>query len=1233
MEDIVKKLIILLSLILSFQIMLSAEVVEIADYSNGVQLLQSSHAEMILEMNLGTFEREALTIDGDVWYSPGIKHGGLTLEEGLPQVPIMAGSVIIPAGAHMELETLQTEYLDLDMKIAPSKGNLTRDIDPDSVPYRFSDFYTGSGFYPENSAELSEPFIIRDYRGITVRFKPFVYFPETGITRVYTRIKVRLYQNGNSFTNVLNSTKQSHAAQFSGIYQNLFLNFAEAKYDAIGEEGRILVITNAMFNDTIQPWVDWKQQIGYDVTVVDHQVAGPSASQLKTYIQDQYNLNDGLMFVQIMGDAPQVPSLSYGGGGSDPSFALLAGNDNYPDIFVGRFSAQTVAEMETQVQRSVEYERDLQSDATWLQNAMGIASNEGGGYNGDMGESDQQHMENVRTDLLGYGYTTVDQMYASMGASATAVGNNINTGRGFINYVGHGSDTSWVTTGFNNNNINALTNDNMLPFIVSVACVNGNFVSRTCFAEAWMRATNNGNPTGAVAIYASSVNQAWNPPMRGQDEVTDLLIAEAKQTIGGLFYNGSSKMIEVYGNDGADEFKNWHIFGDASLMVRTKTPTEALASYNPILLIGMDTMAITTEANARITLSADGMIYGKTVADANGNALITLDILPDQPMNLTLTITALNKVTHLGLVEVLPAEGAYIIVTDVEVQDDNDNNPSLGEIVTVQVGMENVGSDPAEGVNVSLSTSDPHLTVVGDAEVIDDINPESSGSTTSGLQLQISESVPDQYVAAFEVLVSLEDGSEYSYTHEMLINAPRIVWGSIQVDDSQGNDNGRVDPGESFVISIPLTNLGHTESPEISSSIAISGGETIINTIIDSVPSLAVGASASLSFDVALSSQIVPGSTITIEVMASYANTVITNSYSIIAGILMENFENGMGNFPWNFSGDQWSTSENGYLGGYAAESASIAHNQSTSMSITLNNPADGFVSFWKKTSSEAGRDYLKFYVNGILKNQWSGIDDDWEQISYIVLAGTNTYRWEYTKDGSVSNGSDCVWIDDVLFPAENTDTGTPILQIDQSSLAFGNIETGEEQVLPLTLNNNGNALMLSSITLPEPYALQIDDDYLNNYSFALSAEASLILNVAFRPTEEGEYNSELVIISDDPENPTLSITLTGSSETSDNNDLVQPVVTKLNGNYPNPFNPNTSISFSLKNRDFVSIEIYNILGQRVKTLVASEMNPGMHTITWMGKDNNGRNVSSGVYFYKMKAGKYSHTKKMILMK
>jgi hypothetical protein len=93
------------------------------------------------------------------------------------------------------------------------------------------------------------------------------------------------------------------------------------------------------------------------------------------------------------------------------------------------------------------------------------------------------------------------------------------------------------------------------------------------------------------------------------------------------------------------------------------------------------------------------------------------------------------------------------------------------------------------------------------------------------------------------------------------------------------------------------------------------------------------------------------------------------------------------------------------------------------------------------------------------------------------------------------------------------------------------------------------------------------------------------------------------------------------------------PLFTRLNQNYPNPFNPTTTINYSLKENSKVSINIYNIKGQKVKQLVSDQLSEGQHSVIWNGTDNNGKSVSSGIYFYKLKTENYEKTKKMILLR
>lgn len=98
-------------------------------------------------------------------------------------------------------------------------------------------------------------------------------------------------------------------------------------------------------------------------------------------------------------------------------------------------------------------------------------------------------------------------------------------------------------------------------------------------------------------------------------------------------------------------------------------------------------------------------------------------------------------------------------------------------------------------------------------------------------------------------------------------------------------------------------------------------------------------------------------------------------------------------------------------------------------------------------------------------------------------------------------------------------------------------------------------------------------------------------------------------------------------------NTAVIPSKFLLDQNYPNPFNPATTIRYSLPQQSNVNLSIYNILGQRVATLVHEVKDAGTHSVVWHGKSDAGFSVASGIYFYHITAGSFSAVKKMMLVK
>jgi hypothetical protein len=104
-------------------------------------------------------------------------------------------------------------------------------------------------------------------------------------------------------------------------------------------------------------------------------------------------------------------------------------------------------------------------------------------------------------------------------------------------------------------------------------------------------------------------------------------------------------------------------------------------------------------------------------------------------------------------------------------------------------------------------------------------------------------------------------------------------------------------------------------------------------------------------------------------------------------------------------------------------------------------------------------------------------------------------------------------------------------------------------------------------------------------------------------------------------------------TDIDDNNDQPLPVTFELHQNYPNPFNPITNISFSLSTATDVSLEVFNMLGQKIKILHTGRLPAGTHVFQWDATDDRREKVASGIYFYRLTAGEHVQAKKMVLLK
>ncbi|HPE57598.1 MAG TPA: M14 family zinc carboxypeptidase [Bacteroidales bacterium] len=242
------------------------------------------------------------------------------------------------------------------------------------------------------------------------------------------------------------------------------------------------------------------------------------------------------------------------------------------------------------------------------------------------------------------------------------------------------------------------------------------------------------------------------------------------------------------------------------------------------------------------------------------------------------------------------------------------------------------------------------------------------------------------------------------------------------IDDSQGNNNGMIDPGETVDIIVNLKNNGDAIAENTTGIISTGSAFITIDNNTANFGSLNQGQSGEGTFTITASPSTPMGqpAVLNLVVDANGGAYNATFALGISIGHIVEDWESGtMTEFDWVTGGSgNWAIStESPYEGAYCIKSGAIDDEQSTYLSITFDVLAAGEVGFFKKVSSEATYDFLRFYIDDVMIDQWSGTVS-WSEATYDVTSGPHTFKWAYEKDQSVSNGSDCAWVDYITLPA-----------------------------------------------------------------------------------------------------------------------------------------------------------------------------------------------------------------------
>ncbi len=328
-----------------------------------------------------------------------------------------------------------------------------------------------------------------------------------------------------------------------------------------------LIVSPSSLLGGLTDLVNKKESEGLKVKTVKLEDIGNDVAKLTAFFKAEFAKNP-YKYALIVGNDTLVVNhkVDTSGSSSTPSdypYFLMDAGDMIPDVHYGRVVAATTEEVARQVKKWIGY-ADHSSPAAQYLKMVGIASNEGNA------PSDEEYVTGIEADMKA-GYSTTTTHFAQN--SATSRPENINKalgdGASFLVYLGHGSGTSWGSTGvsYNNASIKQLTNSKVLqPIIVDVACMNG-VLRKGYFGETWLNATNaQGESIGASMYYGGSVNISWHPPAIMARGMVKKAISLGLGKVGDVLLAGQVYLLENYTGkeEVKDNFEWYHLFGEPS---------------------------------------------------------------------------------------------------------------------------------------------------------------------------------------------------------------------------------------------------------------------------------------------------------------------------------------------------------------------------------------------------------------------------------------------------------------------------------------------------------------------------------------------------------------------------------------------------------------------------------------------------------------------------------------------
>ncbi len=961
--------------------------------------------------------------------------------------------------------------------------------------------------------------------------------------------------------------------------------------------------------------------------------------------------------------------------------------DMYPDIFVGRAPVNTSLEAETFVGKVLEYEKnpplDYQLKMLFLAGTLWDEPD----YPYTPGGEAKDYISYFVPSSFSITRLYDDHDHHDLSPAAALAA--MNEGYHIINHNDH---ANWNVLrmgeqgGIFNQDMDTLSNLRRWSIFYSGGCISGAFDYSDCIGEHFIN-----NPNGGGVGYIGNSRYGFGTPGdpgAGPSDQYDFEFFASLFTghyhLGVTHAESKSRLVPV---TATDPYLRWcqyelNLLGDPEMPVWTNTPESLTVAYSQTIPLMPCTLSVEVSSSqgpvykAMVSLVQAGELIQIGYTDHSGN--LPLQFSPLQAGSLLITVAAHNYLPFQGKIDVVPA-GPFVYCQGYDIDDDTlgeswgngDGTLNPGEKVELKLTAKNPGDEEAIGVWGKLSAIEPGVTVFDSLIDWGDIAAGSLAVSPTPFLFQVALACTNQQVLSFTLEFSDQADHIWEEGLDFKVFSPSLFLKGTAIEDTGGNGNGAFEPGETVNLILTLENKGSAEATGLSAILRINTPHiTILDSVssFESIPIWRWGDNSSQPFVLQADAQqpedVEIPITLYLQTTDGWGDTI-----DLPLRIGLPRYEwadhdvgnliftvTGYGAFGFNSPdgrGHGFTYPKDGE--NYLYYGALIAGTSPDYLVDRFYNPSGGVDMDWMTTAEPDGR--LKM-GNLIYSDQdgWAEYDDSGHPLAKGLTIIQNSWAWvdspyndfvilDYTLFNQGESNIEGLYVGqfmdyDLVDPLSNEGMvdedrrlvymyyapETPIMGvkllypkspanlslIDHYSYIYPETEPSEQtkfQFLNGTLHDSSSTRTYdwSAVASAGPFSLSPGDS--QKVAFAVLAGWDL---------EDLDFNA-------DQAQALYDSLVSGVVE---RREVQLPTSYNLYPNYPNPFNPATKITYSLPKPSKVTLTIYNLLGQKVASLVDGNEKPGRRSVRW-----NARGLGSGIYFCRLKAGGYTKTIKMVLLK